>query len=406
MKAYFHKLFKIIIIVINIWIINSCKPIETEVNENEKYSISLGEFNTYDEADQFKTKTDFKLWRDLTIKQIEEKRFILIYGSFESSFDAGEKGFELLSESLVTNYKIFRLNNYVYDNYSNFMFIGKYQGRQSIYNFNLISQNVKQVWSRWGRKVITLNRTQNNQGLFFTTALGFGKQGSFPYIRDARLYIYRDTINNFEEIQEFGTGLQLYTYWENTDTFKVNFSKPDSINSNTIVQEIFSYDINGNRGYITKRTFNLIQEGFPKPPQIKPEYISPSKKKQIRVIDQDNKRYIYLRDIENKSEILVLQSDGKLSDIRWSRNSSYAIINLTDSKTLYSNELAVIDCNQKKIIKTFNSNKYINSLVHGNLLFFEEEYNYSNTIAIYNCEKDIILNRISIPGGCGIFNLK
>ncbi|MEW6196201.1 MAG: hypothetical protein AB1521_13710 [Bacteroidota bacterium] len=387
-------------------ILSGCKPIDTEVDDSQKYFISLGEFTTYDEADAFKSKIDFELWCELKIKQIEEKRFVLLYGSFNSSFDAGEKGFELYSNSLVSNYKILKENNYIRDDFSNFVFIGKYQGRQSIFNYNLVSQKTKQVWSRWGRKVVTLNHAFDRGEIFFTTALGFGKQGTFPYIRDARLYTYRSANDVFEEIEEFGTGLQIYTYWENTDTFKVNFTQPDSIDSNIIVQEIFPYDLSGKRGTGFTRRFNLAGEGFPKPPQIKPEYFSPSAKRQIREVIQDGESFLYLRDIDKNSELLVYQSNGKLQDIRWTKNSNFAVCSLINPKSNKGFELIVIDCSSNKNAKTFYSSEYINSLVHGNLLFFEEKSVYGSVISIYNFEKDTIINKISMPGGCAIFNLK
>ncbi len=387
-------------------LLSGCKPIDTEVDDSQKYFINLGEFTTYDEADAFKSKIDFELWRELKIKQIEEKRFMMLYGSFNSSFDAGEKGFELYSNSLISNYKILKENNYVHDDFSNFMFIGKYQGRQSIFSYNLTSQKTKQVWSRWGRKVVTLNHSFDKGGIFFTTALGFGKQGSFPYIRDARLYIYRNANDVFEEIEEFGTGLQIYTFWENADTFKVNLTKPDSIDSNILIQEISSYDLSGNKGTKSARRFSLTKDGFPKPPRIKPEYFSPSAKRQIREVTQDGKSYLYLRDIDKNSELLIYQSNGKLDDIRWTNNSNFAMCNMISPKSPKGFELIVIDCPNNKSERTFYSSDYINSLVHGNLLFFEEKSGYGSAISIYNFEKDSVLNKISMPGGCAIFNLK
>lgn len=396
----------IVISIICLVLVYSCKPIETEIDVSQKYFISLGEFVSYEEADAFKAKTDLELWRELRIKQIEEKRFLLLYGSFESSFDAGEKGFELYSKSMIHNFKIFKGDGYVHDNFSNLMFIAKYQWRQSIYSFNLASKKIVQVWSRWGRKVVTLNHAHDNSSLFFTTALGFGKQGSFPYVRDARLYYYQSSKDLFEEIEEFGTGLQLYTYWENPDTFKVNVTKPDSLISNLFVQDIYSYHLSGAKGTKSTRSFNLIKEGFPKPPLIRPEYFSPSKKLQMREVNQQDELYLYLRNVDQNSEVLIAQTNGKLSDTRWSKTSRFVVCNISSTVPKKSYELIVIDSDQKKSLRTFHSASYMNSLLHGNLLFFEEETYGSNAISIYDCVNDTLLYKITMPGGCGIYNLK
>lgn len=390
---------------------HSCTLPELNEAEADKFYISFGEFETYEEAELFKSKRDIQLWRELKIKQIEEKRFLLLYGIFNSSFSAGKKGFELHTKSLVSNFKIFNGSSYVHDDFNNVMFTARYQGRPSVFNFNLITKRVNPVWSRWGRKVISLRHGNNNANIFFTTALGYGRQGSFPYVRDPRLYIYSDSAEQVDEIDEFGNCLQLYTYWENRDTFKVNITKPDSINTERLVQKIYSYDAEGKHGTSKTRSFSLIKEGFPKPPLIKPDFISPQKSMQIRTVQQDSESFVYLKNLSDNSEVMICSFSGKLLDAEWSRDDRLLFLRIGNKIPFkksfkISYELMVIDTGDKQIIRSFNNPKFQNIFVHGLLLFFDDVSSGYSKINLFDCLNDTVYHVIEIPGGCGINSLQ
>lgn len=234
MPNFYKRIFTVILLTI----LCGCDPKPLSINQESDYTICLGEFNSQEEAEIFRSKTDFRLWRELKIVQIEENRFVLLFGSFKSSYDAGEKAFDLLTNHVIDNYKIFYNNDYTRDNFANIIFIAHYQSRPSLYSFNLISKKYQAMWSRWGRKVITVNHSYDRSAVFITTALSYGKVSGLPYLKDARLNYYSSKNDRVDEIAELGTGLQLYTYWENKDTFKINLTFPDSLNSEIIRQKI------------------------------------------------------------------------------------------------------------------------------------------------------------------------
>ena len=403
-KISFRNFF--ILAVFSIWNL-SCQPPELNEAEPDKFYIALGEFKTYDDAELFKSKLDFQLWREIKIKQIEEKRFLILYGIFDSSFSAGKKGFELYSEPLISNFKIFNGTSYVHDDFNNVMFVARYQGRPSVYNLNLVTKQIKPAWSRWGRKVISLSHANNNTNVFFTTALGYGQQGSFPYVRDPRLYIYSSSAEQVEEIEEFGSCLQLYTYWENRDTFKVNITKPDSINTERLVQKIYSFDSNGKGRTQKMRSFSLIKEGFPKPPSVKPDFISRQKSRQIRIVQQGAENFVYLKNLRDNSEVMICSFSGKLLAAEWSPDDRLLFLRIENKIPLkksikLSYELMVIDTDEKQIIRSFNNPKFQNILVHGLLLFFDDDSGGYSKINLFDCLNDTIFHVIEVPGGCGI----
>lgn len=383
-----------------------CKEIKTEEELESKFSIALGEFTTFEEASKFKSSVDFSLWRELTIKQTEENLFFLLYGNFESSFEAGMKGFELYQEYLLRNYKIFFEENYTADNFANVLFVAKYQGRPSVYSYNLIKNKAALLWSRWGRKVVSLNHSDDRNSVFITTALGYGVRGGFPYITDARLYKYSSVLNRVDEIDVFGNGLQIYTYWETSDTFKVNFTKPDSIHSDIMVQKIYSYDIEGFPAVQLKRDFNLIKEGFPKPPAVQNPFFSPNNSFGIREVIENGINYLYIRDLKNSSEILLTDYKGKLNKVLWSDNEDFLFMILEQHGSLDKQQkLMVVDTKEKKSKRIFQGIGSNNLLLNGNLLFFDRQIQGVSQINIYDIKTDSIYSKIQIEGGCALNKL-
>ena len=395
-------------LVLSLFILISCAPVKNE-DKPDGYSICLGEFVKYEDADLFKSKLDFELWDKLKIESVEDKYF-LIYSNYETSFEAGKKAFELFRKSLISNYKILYKEKYVYDNYANILFIGRYQGRPSVYIYNMAAKESKLFWSRWGRKVTTLNHSKDRTYSFFVTALGYGKQGSFPYVRDTRIYRFTASDDLVEELDELGDGLQVYTYWDAKDTFKVNITKPDSIKSDLLFQEIHSYNYQGKTGQVKQRTFSLTEDGFPKPPDIQPQLISNNNTRLIRLAQLDSEIYIYLKNIKEGSESMVANFTGRLYNAIWSNDDKYLFIIIKNNSYLRvtaanQQELMVIDTEQKKLIKTFHSNYYQNILANGNYIFYETTIDGESVISVYDLLNDDIYDVIKMPGGCAINNL-
>ncbi|MBM4170547.1 MAG: hypothetical protein FJ214_01590 [Ignavibacteria bacterium] len=405
MKLLYIKYLLIVLLQILVF---SCKPYNLDEKQLSGYTICLGEFQSFDEADVYKSKMDFDLWRDMKIVNVETKKFLLLYHSFNSSFEAGKKAFELYSKSTIYNYKIFKEKEYVRDDFANTFFVAKYQGRASVYNYNLISKKTSLVWSRWGRKVITLNHAPNYNSAFFTTALGYGRKGSFPYVRDARVYFYDFKKELFSELDELDSGIQIYTYWEGSDTFKVNITKPDSIKSDILRQEIYSYNTDGERIGKKERSFNIIVDGFPKPPTIIPRNISSTKKYLLREVKDEKKYFINLKNLKSNSEIMLLENDSNLINSYWSSDDKYLFLFTNKNKKVNADidkELYIINTESTEIIKKFTSIKYPQLIINGNFIFFTEYSGRDSKIIIYDFYLNNIFDQILMSGGCGISQL-
>lgn len=383
---------------------SSCTKIKVDDEPITKYSICLGSFNTFEEADIFKSKIESKLQPFLKIKQLSKNRFILLYGEFDSSFDAGRKAFELFAHSSI-NYKIFRENDFTNDLFANILFVAKYAGRPSVFNFNLLTKRAEPLWSRWGRKVLAINHSKDRNNVFITTAFSYKKESAFPIIKGARLYKYSAEKKQVDEIAELGDALQIYTYWENEDTFKVNCTYPDSMKPEILIQQIYSFDKDGMAGSALRRTFDLVKDGFPKPPNLKPVMISPKGRFQMRNVKENGNGYIYLRDLTNNAEVLIASYNGDLKNSYWTDDEKFLLIIITlkmNDNSQSKNELLIVNTEEMRVKRNFYGPFYQNLLVHGNFLFFDEQNNDVPQIVVYDMYADSIYHKIYVNGGCGI----
>lgn len=395
---------KNILILFSLLILLSCT--KTKINDelNYSYSICLAEFSSLSDAYNYRDKLNKDLSDSITIKNLSSKRYLILYGNYTNSFNAGKRAYQLLNDYSIKNYKIFHNDDFVNDQFANILFVANYSGRPSLYNFNLITKQIKPLWSRWGRKVLTINHFQNRSKAFVTTALSYKKLGAFPDIKDVRLYLFDLETNKIDEVYYFGDAIQLYTYWETQDTFKVNLTFSDSIKPEIIIQNIFSFDNNGKLTEIKKREFQILKDGFPKPPVLKLAVISPKGRYQIRNIKENGKSYIYLRDVAKNSEILLYEYEGVIKNIIWNDDEKFCFMIIRLNKTNQS-ELLIIDANVMQVKKNYYGPEDQNLLVHGNFLFFDEQNNGIRQIGIYNLNNDAIYHRIQFYDGCGINNL-
>ena len=397
-----------------IFFLCKCTLSDHKIDQDAKahYSILLGEFNSQEEAVKIKPILESKLNSVLRIEKSNKNKYQLLFGNYVSSFEAGETAFDLYSNSLIKDYKIVHNGKLEEDFFTNVIFVAKYLGRPSVYSYNLLTKQISVEWSKWKRKVISLNHSIDNQSAFITTALGYERQRGFTFIHEAGICFFNKVSGQTDELADLGEGIQLYSYWELSDTFKVNFSMLDSINSRIVIQNIYPFDINGKLGLVQKRKFDLLKNGFPSIPKRNPVEYSPNKEFQFRNVRLGSESNIYLKNLKQHSEELVVTTQRNINDARWSKDGNYLFLITDDQvtgsksiKTEKTGELIIIDAFKKKIVKIFSGFHFENVLVHGKLLFFDERLKDIAQIAVYDYTRNKLLNTITMYGGCGLNNL-
>ncbi|MCX6168810.1 MAG: hypothetical protein NTX65_05700 [Ignavibacteriales bacterium] len=407
----FQKISRLIFVIV-ISLLLSCSNSDKEKEKQNSYSILLGEFKKQDQVEDFRSSLNPSLWSKLRIERVYERNYKLFYGRFSTSMEAGKSAYNFFSDSLITEYKITHEGKPTLDTYANVLFVAKYLDRPSVFNFNLITKQTEVEWSNLDEKVIALNPSKDNNTIFLTTAGSYGKFGGIRFIHNAKLYKYMREEEQSKEITEFGNGVQLYSYWENPDTLKINFTSYDSVNSGIVNQKIFPVDLNGILGKVNERSFDLLQNGFPAPPKVNPVPISLNNRFRFREVYSQGESYIYLRDFSEKSEQIIFKTKEKIKDGLWSDDGNYLFLityNTGGRSAISKNEIGqqilIINAVEKKTIRIFSGNKYGNLLVHGKLLFFDEHSVQNSQIKIYDYKKDKIIYTISMFSGCGLANL-
>lgn len=407
-----RRLTKTLFAVLSFGVLISCSKPNPEVVEAKLYSILLGEFSKYENAEEFKSKLSDDISKQIRIDKVDSKKFQVSLGRFSSSFDAGREAFKLYEDALIKQYTITKNGNETVDEFGEVLFVSNYEGRKSVYSFNLTTKKVKVVWSRWGNRVISLNQFKDRKKSFITTALGYDKQTGFPNIKEPRVFLLDREKIYPEEISELDDCVQLYTYWENNDTFKVNISYVDTVDSHIIHQKIFPFSLDGKSGDVKQRSFDILKHGFPQPPKRNPVFNSPNGQCQLRTGSNSGKLNLFIKSFKDRSETLVASTENEIMDARWSDDGDFLFI-VTErkplinalTKTPLAGELLIINTKEKKLIKMFTASKYENLLVQGKFLFFDERFKNTTQIRVYDYFKNSDYYTISLPGGSGLINL-
>ncbi len=373
------------------------------------YSIKIGEFPDINNAKDFRIKLDRSIADSARIEKFSDMLYEVLLGKYKNSFGAGKNAYKLSSNGLIRSYSIMKGRHETLDEFRNILFVAHYLGRPSVFSIDISSMQTELIWSSQNESVISLNISADRNSAFVTTAKSYGMRSNLPFIHGVRVLQLKRESNEMSRLKDIGNCAQLYTYWENRDTFKVNVTSIDTIDSRIIYQNIFHFDLSGELNKVSERKFNLISEGFPMPPNREPEYISPNNRFQFRQISSDGGYDFYLKDVQERSDVLIASGKRKILDARWSDDGNYLFIVTVNSvlpdspkKAQPTGELIVINTLQKRLIANFNRFRYDNLLVQGNFLIFDERLNNLSRINIFDFVRNKIYYTLAIPGGCGL----
>jgi hypothetical protein len=400
-------LSKILFTLILILLTTSCtKNVEVKKKgeKPKEYSISLFEYGSLLEARNMKDQLSGIIMDGLVIQKVNQNKYRLLLGEFESSYEAGKKAFNLLKNQIIDNFNVVHNKKIVTDSYNNIIFISKYFGRNSLYRFNLFNKKFENIWTKPLHSVLTVNRNSLQDVYFFTTGRKTGMREGFPFIEDAKVWLISPETDDPQIAAEFGECSQLYSFWENKDTFKVNISNPDTLNASVIVQYIHSFDIRGKSHLTNKRSYNLVKEGFPLPPLKRFQLLSPNNQYEIEI---NKNGEINLKDYNFRSVQNIYNTDKPIKDLIWSDDGNYLITLLETrlNSSEVSSEIIVFEAASRKIISTHRGQEVKNMIVQGDLIFYDEIEAGVSSIVIYDYIKNELFSRIELSGGCSLNNL-
>lgn len=404
-------LLKKIFLLFLIIVLQSCYQKEINKEKENPFAISLGSFKTYEKAFQFKSRLDTVVRANLRLEYVSKKNYKLLYGRFHNSLLAGEKAYDLYCDSLITDYDVTRDGIKVLDEFVNVPFVGNFLGKPSLYTYNIKYKNTELLWSQKDGKVVSLNLSETADHAFIATAISSGKFGGLPFIKNVNLFLLHRIEDNIDPIDELGDGYQFYTYWNAPDSFCVNISFSDSNNPRIIYQRIRSYDLFGKKKSSSERSFDIVKQGFPVAPSRKPLLTSPNLNYELRIVRNNDQSIFYLKNFADKSEILISSINEKVKDIRWSSDGNFFFV-VTEFKARINkrnfeprSHIFMVDAANKKVKKILEGRRFENLLVRGKLVFFDELFNGTKRIVIYDFRNKKHFGYIELPGGCGLNTL-
>ncbi len=390
-------------LIVILLLTSACSNSEKKVllkKESKYYSVQL---NFDSEDNLLKTKEELEQAVKDTLITSSDKS--LLIGQFETFNDASDKGFELFADSLISEYLIHYSDTVLNNDYDEFYFIGIDLGRPALYKTSLFDIKPKLVWSKWGREIIKLSRSENRNNFYFTTCLTKGIRGSFPYVWNARLYQFQRVEETINFIQKFGKGVNFSSHWEDDSTFAVYFTILDSLLTSTFIQKVYTYNTVGEPRDTTEKVFELIKDGIPLPRFSQIEPFSPDHRYKIKVLKQDSIKTLNIIDELDASINLIDTLNGDLIETRWNDTSDFLFVTTRNTSASDSTNLLIIRLEDVSLIKKIEGVGEKNFVVIGNLLIYDNNFEKESFITFYRYKKNEEYAVIKIPGGCGIGNI-
>ena len=294
-----------------------------------------------------------------------------------------------------------------------FYFVGMIGDNPGIYKFHSRDKSVSSFWSKDKEKVIELSYSADRKHAFFLTAADYGKNGIFPFVKDVRLYLLNIDSSKIIPVYKIGNGIQIFTAWETDNTFKIVLNEFDKTIANYIDQKILIFSQFGKKLVDNTKTYDITKQGYPKPPSAVRKFISADGKKLLAKKDS-SEFWIFLSSGTPKTQKLITRTDQNLNDALWSSDGKILIFSTLDisqeNKSLYSTQpstskLYVYSLLKRRIIKAWNGAGIKNFFIKGGFLIFDDGFDGSSSIHIFNYRINEPVFTIKIKGGCGLRNI-
>lgn len=286
-----------------------------------------------------------------------------------------------------------------------FFFVGNYYGKPAIYNYDLIKNNWKVIWANQREPVINLSYSRDNRSIFFLTAGKYGKKGNLPFVNRIKLYrVDPDSVKG-KFIRDVGSGIQVLAQWNYDGNFEVILSSIDKTIAQYVNVNKQVYNTFGKLVDDKIETYDLTKDGFP---NLVPARISKlSDSGNYGLSESGDSLFLRTLGVDSLKFIVSLLYD--LNKIRWSSDEAYAFFStrVMEEKSLQgkdasNSELFVYNVNADSITVHWHGEGIKNFVTIGDLLIFDDGFDWKSSIQIYNYRMNELIGSIKISGGCGL----
>ncbi len=292
---------------------------------------------------------------------------------------------------------------------TNFVFVGMVGNKPGLYEYRGKNTKPAPLWSDRIEKVIELSYPDNMEAAFFLTAKSAGKSGVFPFVKNVKLYRINMDPPKVSFLSSIGTGLQVYTRWENYNTFKVVLNSFDKKIAKNVNQHSTVYSVFGKKQLDENKVYDIAKDGYPQIPDKPVNLASPGGN---FLVNKDESKIEIVNKKNSTEKMIVTETSQKIKQVAWTED--YAIISTIDvspgNETIYNknpetSKIIIYSLKDKKVVKQFNGGGLKNFFVKNQFVVFDDGFAENSSIKIYNFIKNEIVDEIKINGGCGLENI-
>ncbi len=294
--------------------------------------------------------------------------------------------------------------------FHSFIFTGMSARKPALYKYNVSKNSFSLFWKGDSEEIVDLSYSPDHNSAFFLTASRQGKQGIFPFVKNARLYVIPDSSSKPEFVRDIGSGIQIFSRWESETVFRIILNSWDKKVSTYIDQKTLIFNIFGRILQEENKVYDITSDGYPRLPQTRPDTLSPSGKYEIS-FKENKPDSVFLIQESTKKTDLMMTINKPINEITWSDDREMIFVSTLDitpaNTSIFSGKpntssLYVYSIDQRKVVKKWTGGGFKNFFTIGDFLIFDDGFERNSSIYIYNFKEDKVIKHISIKGGCGL----
>ncbi|RPI66996.1 MAG: hypothetical protein EHM47_15555 [Ignavibacteriales bacterium] len=291
---------------------------------------------------------------------------------------------------------------------NSFLFLTEWFDKVGVYSYNLTEKKYKPAWWHPRENVVMLVYRPGNYPAYFLTSEKTGIKAHFPFFNRLKLFIISYDLSETKQIDNLGSGIQFTARWNDDENLEVIYTAVDKTIASYVNQYTKIYDHYGKLVDSEVKTFDIEKSGFPQ--LMPPQNSTLSRSGKFGVSFKSDSVFLKIAGSDTLEFITVIKHN--LNKLRWSDDEEYLFLSTLDlnnetikTRNPETSELFIYSLLTDSLISTFGGAGLKNFLTLNDLLIFDDGFNNSAVINIYDLKKGEVIDVIKPRGGCGLVTL-
>ena len=291
---------------------------------------------------------------------------------------------------------------------NSFLFLTEWFDKVGVYNYGLAKKKYSTVWWHPRENVVMLVYKPGELPSYFLTAEKIGMRGSLPSFSRLKLFLISHDLMETKQIDDIGSGLQFTARWNDDENLEVIYTVVDKTIASYVNQYTKVYDHYGKLVDSEVKTFDIEKSGFPQLIPPRNSSISPSGKYGVSFKSDS----VFLKTAVTDTLEFIAVMKHNLNKLKWSNDEKYLFISTLnlDNETIKTknpetSELFIYSLEADSLIVSFGGAGIKNFLTLNDLLIFDNGFENSSMINIYDLRQKKVIDVINPREGCGLVNI-